>query len=212
MRYALLGSVMALALIGTAHASVTLSSTPYEQAPPSGQTLIDTFDSPIAAGYTFTGGEVETGSLSGVYAAPAGDATSYVAVQQELSALLTSSKALSALSLYVGSLDAYNTISFLRDGLLVESFSGSSIVPNADGDQNGGATNRLLDFDLNGSGVNQVQFTSSQPALEFDNIAASAVPEPSVWTLMIAGIGGIGLMLRGTRRAMGRGTQDAFGT
>ena len=36
------------------------------------------------------------------------------------------------------------------------------------------------------------------------------VPEPSTWLLMIAGIGGIGLMLRRARKSMGFRFRDAF--
>ena len=38
----------------------------------------------------------------------------------------------------------------------------------------------------------------------------SAVPEPSTWLLMIAGIGGIGLMLRRAKQTMGFKFKDAF--
>ena len=38
----------------------------------------------------------------------------------------------------------------------------------------------------------------------------SAVPEPSTWLLMIAGIGGIGLMLRRAKQTMGFRFRDAF--
>ena len=38
----------------------------------------------------------------------------------------------------------------------------------------------------------------------------SAAPEPSIWLLMFAGIGGIGLMLRRAKRTMGFRFKDAF--
>ena len=40
--------------------------------------------------------------------------------------------------------------------------------------------------------------------------SVSAAPEPSTWLLMIAGIGGIGLMLRRAKKTMGFRLQDAF--
>ena len=40
----------------------------------------------------------------------------------------------------------------------------------------------------------------------------SAVPEPAAWLLMIAGIGGVGLMLRRARRSMGLQFNDALMT
>ena len=39
---------------------------------------------------------------------------------------------------------------------------------------------------------------------------SSAVPEPSTWLLLIAGIGGIGLMLRRAKQTMGFRFKDAF--
>ena len=39
---------------------------------------------------------------------------------------------------------------------------------------------------------------------------ASATPEPSTWLLMIAGIGGIGLMLRRAKKTTGFGSRDAL--
>ena len=41
-------------------------------------------------------------------------------------------------------------------------------------------------------------------------LTVSAVPEPSTWLLMFAGIGGIGLMLRRARRTMRFRFEDAF--
>ena len=42
------------------------------------------------------------------------------------------------------------------------------------------------------------------------NLQVSATPEPSTWLLMIAGIGGIGLMLRRAKQTMGLRFKDIF--
>jgi hypothetical protein len=61
-----------------------------------------------------------------------------------------------------------------------------------------------------------VVFSGSADFIAFDNITLgatspmSAVPEPSTWLLMIAGIGGIGLMLRRSKQSMGFRSKDAF--
>jgi hypothetical protein len=49
--------------------------------------------------------------------------------------------------------------------------------------------------------VDDISFTASAGAV-------SAVPEPSTWLLMIAGIGGIGLMLRRAKKSVGSGFRD----
>jgi hypothetical protein len=41
-------------------------------------------------------------------------------------------------------------------------------------------------------------------------VATGAVPEPSTWLLMIAGIGGVGLVLRRARKSMGLRFKDAL--
>ncbi len=46
-------------------------------------------------------------------------------------------------------------------------------------------------------------FTDGEGTLTITNTSVSAVPEPPTWLLMIAGIGGIGLMLRQAERGSG---------
>ena len=46
-------------------------------------------------------------------------------------------------------------------------------------------------------------FTEGEGTLDISNISSSAAPEPSTWLLMIAGVGGIGLMLRRAKQTMG---------
>ncbi len=56
-------------------------------------------------------------------------------------------------------------------------------------------------------------FNYNDDAFVFTNTASqaiSAAPEPSTWLLMLAGIGGIGLMLRRARKTMGFRFKDAL--
>ena len=200
-----------LALAGSAHAAVTFTSTPFDAGVPAGRTLVDDFTAPIASGYSLTGGVVEQGTTPGYAAAPAGDTSNYLAVTKDQYATLSSDRDLSALSVYIGSIDAYNYIAFAEGTKLVQLFTGAQLVPGpisdpnagANGDQSSGMTNRLFDFDLSAAPVNTVYFGSTDYSFEFDNIAAttvSAAPEPSSWALMIAGVGLIGATLRWGRR------------
>ena len=198
MRAAILGLSMSLSLLGTANA-VTFTSTAYDTGVPKGQVIVDDFDHPVAAGYAFTfrdGARTEDRSISGFAAAPAGDTSTYAVVPMNSYAYLTSINDLERASVYLGSIDPYNYIAFLNNNTLVAAFSGSDLVANANGDQTSGGMNRLFDFDFRGQQVNEIAFGSKGYSSEFDNIAVSAAPEPSTWLLFIAGIGGVGLMLR----------------
>lgn len=104
------------------------------------------------------------------------------------------------MSLYIGSLDDYNTITFKREGNVLGSFTGLQLQVPANGDQGDPATNRRFYFDFSADGgADEVVFESSKNSFEFDNVAVSAVPEPGVWTLMIAGFGMLGAALRRRR-------------
>ena len=201
-----------LAFAGSAHAAVTFTSTPYDAGTPAGESMIDNFSDPIAAGYTLSGGTLETGSHYNA-ATPAGDTTQYLAaIGPSDTATLTSAKLLNALSVYVGSLDSYNFITFSGPSGFSETLTGSQLTPatltnptgTPTGDQFSGDTNRLFTFDFAADPINEVQFGSNGVSLEFDNISAkaiSAAPEPASWALMIVGVGLIGGALRfGARR------------
>lgn len=208
-KLALSAAVAALALSATAaNAAVTFTSTAFEIDPSvaSGQTTVMTFDNPAAAGYTIIpGATVTAGTTANEYAAPAGDATTYYYVQGGGQAIFSSIKALTELSLYIGSLDNYNSIEFWSGGVggtSVGTWSGLDYAP-ANGDQGAGVTNRRFYFDFGGSTVDTVVFKSTSNSFEFDNIAVSAVPEPGVWALMIAGFGMMGAALRRRRSVAG---------
>jgi hypothetical protein len=156
--------------------------------------MIDTFDSAIAAGYSMTGGTVYSRSYIGLAAAPAGDTSKFMAANGGNSATLRSAGGIESMSVYLGSLDTYNSITFIGAGGLDETLSGAQLLPFglANGDQTNGATNRRFDFNFGTTPVNEVIFSSSGNSLEFDNIAVAPVPEPSTWAFAIAGVAAMG--------------------
>ena len=100
-----------------------------------------------------------------------------------------------------GSIDDYNTIEFLLDGLSVVSLSGDQVTaPSAaNGDQQAPSTNTYVNFyDLT---YDEVRFSSSQFAFEFDNIAVAQVPEPAAVGMFGVGLLGLGLAYRRRKAA-----------
>ena len=190
-----------------AQAGVSVSSTPFDSAPGAGQVVVADFDSAPADGFTFSGGGIYQGLTPSVAAPPAGDSTKFAAVTTGNTATLSSLLNLSSLSLYIGSIDAYNTITFSGDGGFTKSYTGAELYQPANGNQSSGETNRRFDFAFDGVDVNTVKFDSSANSFEFDNIAVSTVsaaPEPGVWALLIAGVAMMGAALRfGRKRQVG---------
>lgn len=143
-----------------------------------------------APGMTFTGpGNVE--SLTTVnYARPAGDQTPYFSTTG--TETISFSKIQNKFGLFWGSMDTYNSLTFLLKNQRVGVFTGSQVValtpPGANGDQYSMNTNRYVNF----SGIyDEVQIYSEQPAFEIDNIS-TGVPENSTWEMMLLGFGGLG--------------------
>jgi hypothetical protein len=200
-KLALGAAVAALALsAGAANAAVTWTSTGLDAPLGAGETMVLDFDGTAAPGYILAGGAESSVSIPNVAAAPAGDATDFYYVIGGGSATLLTPVLLNTLSLYIGSLDDYNTISFRRGGVDLGTFNGLQLQVPANGDQGDPATNRRFYFDFQSvGGVDEIVFESEQNSFEFDNIAVSAVPEPGVWGLMIAGFGMLGAALRRRR-------------
>jgi hypothetical protein len=139
------------------------------------------------------------GSVANVNAAPwvggsggAADANVYLTSGSEggpstgAAATLTFSSPQTYLGLLWGSVDSYNTLSFYNGSTLVATVGGQDVL-NA----NSGITASAQGFGgtayVNIDGIpafTSVVATSSQYAFEFDNVAYSAVPEPST---MISG-------------------------
>jgi len=202
--FAFAGAILAgIVATSSAMATVTFTSTPYYTGSYSGPPLDVTFDGASAPGYsyTYTDAGIYSGAgglVSGVAAPPVGDLTNFLAVYSGGTATITT-PLLESMSVYIGSVDSYNTISFYNGGTLVGSFTGTQLLAPipaaANGDQSSALTNRTFDFNFGGTPVNEVVFSSSGNSFEFDNIAG-AVPEPGVWFLLLVGFGVLGTALR----------------
>ena len=183
-----------------ANAGVIYSWHPFDAAPAAGEVMVDDFDHAIASGYTMTWSGAGTGiyqGTSGVAAAPANDDTKYLSVLTGGTATLTSPGIMHSLSVYLGSLDDYNTITFKGANGFSESFDGDDLNSPANGNQQAGSTNRRYYFTFDPKDlIDQVVFTSSGNSFEFDNIAVNdpppaQVPEPVTLSLFAAGLAGV---------------------
>src|SRR5258706_6705653 len=98
-----------------ANAGVLYSWHPFDAAIAPGEVMVMDFDHPIASGYsmTWSGAGLYQGPLvPGIAAPPVGDATQYLSVLTGGIATLTSPGIMHSMSVYLGSLDEYNSITF----------------------------------------------------------------------------------------------------
>ena len=208
----LLAATALAAVASAAVAAPTVTVVGSSMALDAGEFMIDDFDHPIAAGFTFVqnnGAYVRSGALgldSGRSAPPPGDVTNYETVLGGGHATLTALKALRSLSLYMGSPDTYNTIKFSGADGFSWTLNGAQIFNNlapSNGDQSFG---RRVSYDFGGRSVNKVEFFSAGNSFEFDSIAGTlrggAVPEPATWGMMILGLGAAGAAVRRRRTVL----------
>lgn len=103
-------------------------------------------------------------------------------------------------SLDIGSVDTYNTLTLNFAGGGSQSFTGSQLVVNANGDQGNPNTNGRFRFFAEGSErIVGITLTSSQNSFEVDRLAIAAVPEPATWAMLIGGFAFIGAASRRRR-------------
>lgn len=206
-----------LVLAGTANADI-MSAGSVGGAPSSGITR-DNFDAGTASfSVIFAGGAgYVTGALSGQYAPPflsggngagfgspdqpdGADTTKYITTGTG-SVTFDFGSDQRYFGVLWGSIDGYNTISFYNDGSLVKAFTGTDILAGANGDQ---GVNGTLYVNFNATDLtvfDQVVFTSSSNAFEFDDVAYGErvpvpSPEPITLSLFGAGLAGLGMARR----------------
>jgi hypothetical protein len=195
-------AVSAAFAIASSAQAISITSSPLDVGPGPGETIALDFEGALPAGYSLSGSGFNyyTGTTANTAAAPAGDGTRYLAVGGGGSATIGLPQALRSISLYIGSVDGYNSITFgLLDGT-TQSFTGIALTGVANGDQSSGATNRRFFFNAEGAErITGITLATTRNAFEVDNLATAAVPEPAAWALMIAGFGFVGLAQRGRR-------------
>lgn len=197
-------TLLAASAIATPASAVTFvtdlgSTTTF--APTSG-TLVDFNSDTLPTGFTLSGVyALATGSSSSGATPAFSDGSRYLAVTTGGSATLQSATGYQSVSIFLGSIDTYNTIEILSTaGAVLKSYNGASFTASANGNQTLPSTNRRATFFAEaGETIGGIRFTSSSPALEVDNVVF-AVPEPSTWILMLMGFGLVGQAMRVRRR------------
>jgi hypothetical protein len=201
--------------LGTANAAVTLLANILNDPTGGGNyggigaTAIETFS---AAGGTLN----DAGSLSGnygiynttspgQYTKPLGTTTGFLAVPTAgqpapASATYQFAGNYTMFGFYLGSPDAGNSVTFLLNGVEVGGGVGTGTYAlGSPGPGNistsDNSTSSYLSFNAGGL-FNQVRFTTGQVAMEVDNFAVSAIPEPGEWAMMVAGLGVVSLIAR----------------
>ncbi|NVN92080.1 MAG: PEP-CTERM sorting domain-containing protein [Desulfuromonadales bacterium] len=174
--------------------------------------LVETFDA-TSLNWNWSGDYKIRNTSSGISAQPYGlsgvDTTNFISVPNNSSSgSVTAVEAVNLGSLYNyfglwwGSVDTYNKIEFYKNGSLVDSITGTqAISPSvANGNQTAPSTNLyvniygLKDFD-------SFKLISTNYAFEVDNIAvANIAPVPEPGTMMLLGVGMLGLAVFGKRR------------
>jgi hypothetical protein len=235
-----------IALAAPAHAftyfseGATTGRSPGDPGASAGQTTVVTFDTGALSGTLPTAGVTTsigdgitetisgavglfTGSTRRIAANPTGDTTQYEAVEKNGSATFNfagyeKTHTINSLSVYLGSIDSYNKLTFLNaQGGVIATVAGNEL-PADNGDQGASITNRRVFFTFAPSEeFTSVVFSSSGYSLEYDSIAVgeakfnyangatpetaapTSVPEPASWALTLAGFGVAGAGLRRRR-------------
>ncbi|MDO9430478.1 MAG: PEPxxWA-CTERM sorting domain-containing protein, partial [Phenylobacterium sp.] len=215
LKVAAIAAVSSFAVAGAANAAITtsiLGDGSYGSYVGAGQTMVQDFDAALAPGYIFGTTNpffIGTGSANGLYAEPPGTPGNYIAVQSangtDGSATLTSLGGFTNFSLFMGSPDTYNSITFTFFNAPSVTLSGTQISNGGTlfpttGDQ---SLAYRVNFYFGGDVAKSVTLQSiGQNAYESDGWAVSAVPEPATWAMMITGFGLAGAAIRRRRNIL----------
>lgn len=215
---AILASAAAILLYSSAQAAIIVAppvttSTPYTGVPGTINFNGGVKDAP--PGFAWSGGGVVMNTTTSAGAEPLGDTTPYLSVLGGQTATLTinpaiAGGALSSLTLFIGSVDTYNSITF-HAGANTQTVSGTSALNDIlagnthTGDQTSSLANAYFTFHFL-QGVDQIDFSSGQNSLEIDDLTPTIqvgsqgggglLPEPGAWVVMLTGFALLGLALR----------------
>lgn len=193
------------AMAASAGAGVTY--VPFGTTIPAGESLITDFATSAGLTGAF---HMPTSSQGGVTAAPAYtgsgfDTAQYLSIeglQGDTGATLSFAPR-KEVSVYVGSLDDYNTLTVLFQGSGPISYTGTQLAALTGactgGGQTIGCSNGRFVFDF-ANKIDGLSFQSGSNAFEVASVSGTGVPEPAGWALMLLGIAAVGAGLRSERR------------
>lgn len=168
--------------------------------------IVETFDNANLL-WSWSGDYNVVSGSSSHYSAPYGvsdkETTKYVTVPYNTSNGAATVTKLNGtynyFGLWWGSVDSYNTLDFFNNGQMVATINGSDIANPANGAQFNNLTNLYVNlYDL--PGFDSFEMKSTQYAFEADNIAVGVSPTPEPSTLLLLGIGLVGLALYSRKR------------
>lgn len=221
----LLAAAAALALAGTSQAATLVSfEAPGVQSTTIGfgQIAVEDFDAqtvgnPIVPVNTSFAAIGVSGLFSSTQILPAdqfggaGGTGNFVAVRDtgDLAIDFTGTP-LNYFGVWASALDAANTVSFFKNGQLLSSTNLTSFpLPGGyNGNptaaflgQNSGENYAFFNFRVTEGYDRVVLSQNGGGGFELDNVTIGTVPDASVWSLLIAGFGLVGVAARGRRRA-----------
>jgi len=166
------------------------------------------FPLPSGSNFNYTGGAVVNGT-TGNHAPPSGDTSNYYSVGPFDGTAngdtfsgnfnYTGAPLLYYFGFNYSSPDLYNSVDIMLGDTILQTFTGVQLATPlffpANGDQ---ATSRYLNVVADNAGefFDHVRFNSTANAFETDNHAFAAIPEPSEYAMLLAGLGLMGFIAR----------------